>query len=59
MSNATKPLVIDEAIPFRTLKVFRNGTPSDYNGPRQADGIISYMIKQVALHFFCFFVADV
>jgi hypothetical protein len=33
--------------------VFRNGTPSDYNGPRQADGIISYMIKQVAaLYFF-------
>jgi protein disulfide-isomerase A1 len=32
---------------FRTLKVFRNGTPGDYNGPRKADGIISYMVKCV------------
>jgi len=31
---------------YPTLKVFRNGTPSDYNGPRKADGIVSYMIKQ-------------
>jgi protein disulfide-isomerase A1 len=31
---------------YPTLKVFRNGTPSDYTGPRKADGIISYMIKQ-------------
>jgi len=27
------------------LKVFRNGTPQDYAGPRKADGIISYMVK--------------
>ncbi|KAF8591542.1 protein disulfide isomerase [Ramaria rubella] len=26
--------------------VFRNGSPTDYTGPRKADGIISYMIKQ-------------
>ena len=29
------------------LKVFRNGKPTDYNGPRKADGIVSYMKKQV------------
>lgn len=32
---------------YPTLKVFRNGIPSDYTGPRKADGIISYMIKCV------------
>ncbi|KAJ6515851.1 thioredoxin-like protein [Mycena sanguinolenta] len=31
---------------YPTLKVYRNGTPSDYTGPRKADGIISYMVKQ-------------
>ncbi|RXK38909.1 protein disulfide-isomerase domain [Tremella mesenterica] len=31
---------------YPTLKVFRNGSPTDYAGPRKADGIISYMIKQ-------------
>jgi len=31
---------------YPTLKVFRNGTPTDYTGPRKADGIISYMVKQ-------------
>jgi hypothetical protein len=30
---------------YPTLKVFRNGTPQDYAGPRKADGIISYMVK--------------
>ena len=30
-----------------TLKVFRDGEPSDYTGPRKADGIISYMTKYV------------
>ena len=30
---------------YPTLKVFRNGEPTDYSGPRKADGIISYMIK--------------
>lgn len=29
-----------------TLKVFNAGVASDYTGPRKADGIISYMIKQ-------------
>ena len=32
---------------YPTLKVFRNGKPFDYNGPRKADGIVSYMKKQV------------
>ncbi|XP_071502882.1 protein disulfide-isomerase A3-like [Diadema antillarum] len=31
---------------YPTLKVFRNGDASDYQGPREADGIISYMKKQ-------------
>ncbi|KAL5530128.1 PDI1 [Sanghuangporus sanghuang] len=31
---------------YPTLKVFKNGEPSDYTGPRKADGIVSYMIKQ-------------
>jgi len=31
---------------YPTLKVFRSGTPTDYSGPRKADGIISYMLKQ-------------
>ncbi|TFK43487.1 protein disulfide isomerase [Crucibulum laeve] len=31
---------------YPTLKVYRNGTPVDYTGPRKADGIISYMVKQ-------------
>lgn len=30
---------------YPTLKVFRNGSPSDYSGPRKADGIVSYMVK--------------
>jgi protein disulfide-isomerase A1 len=31
---------------YPTIKVYRDGKPSDYNGPRKADGIIGYMIKQ-------------
>ncbi|CAI7766137.1 unnamed protein product [Closterium sp. NIES-53] len=33
---------------FPTLKIFRKGsdTPQDYNGPRDADGIVSYLNKQ-------------
>lgn len=31
---------------FPTLKVFRNGQSSEYNGNRKADGIVSYMKKQ-------------
>ncbi|KAG0709680.1 thioredoxin-like protein [Suillus ampliporus] len=31
---------------YPTLKVFRNGESTDYSGPRKADGIISYMMKQ-------------
>ncbi|KAE9410566.1 protein disulfide isomerase [Gymnopus androsaceus JB14] len=27
---------------YPTLKVYKNGTPTDYAGPRKADGIISY-----------------
>jgi protein disulfide isomerase len=32
---------------YPTLKIFRNGVASDYNGPRTASGIINYMKKQV------------
>jgi len=32
---------------YPTLKVFRNNQPSDYKGPRKADGIVAYMKKQV------------
>jgi protein disulfide isomerase len=32
---------------YPTLKVMRNGADSPYNGPRDADGIVSYMKKQV------------
>lgn len=32
---------------YPTLKVFRHGNPSDYSGPREAKGIVSYMLKQV------------
>ncbi|KAJ6485067.1 thioredoxin-like protein [Mycena vitilis] len=31
---------------YPTLKVYRNGTPTDYTGPRKADGIVTYMTKQ-------------
>lgn len=31
---------------FPTLKVFRSGSSSEYNGNRKADGIVSYMKKQ-------------
>ncbi|KAJ3565734.1 hypothetical protein NP233_g7447 [Leucocoprinus birnbaumii] len=31
---------------YPTLKVYKNGESTDYNGPRKADGIISYMVKQ-------------
>lgn len=31
---------------YPTLKVFRNGTPTDYSGTRKTDGIVSYMKKQ-------------
>ncbi|KAJ9118202.1 hypothetical protein QFC22_004107 [Naganishia vaughanmartiniae] len=31
---------------YPTLKVFREGVAADYGGPRKADGIISYMLKQ-------------
>lgn len=30
---------------YPTLKVFRNGDPSDYGGSRKTDGIVSYMKK--------------
>jgi protein disulfide-isomerase A1 len=30
---------------YPTLKVFKNGQATDYKGPRQADGIVSYMKK--------------
>lgn len=33
---------------YPTMKIFRRGTPTDYKGPRDAAGIISYMQKQAA-----------
>ena len=36
-------------ISFSTLKVYANGEAKEYNGPRQADGIISYMVKYVCV----------
>lgn len=33
---------------YPTLKVFRAGKPTDYNGPREAAGIIQYMKKEAA-----------
>lgn len=32
---------------FPTLKIFRKGTASDYGGPRDADGIVNYILKQL------------
>jgi len=32
---------------YPTLKVFRNGAPSEFKGQRKADSIISYMKKCV------------
>ncbi|KAG0371310.1 protein disulfide-isomerase precursor [Gamsiella multidivaricata] len=31
---------------YPTLKVFRDGEAADYNGPRKADGIVSFMKKK-------------
>lgn len=31
---------------YPTLRVYRNGDHTDYTGPRKADGIIAYMVKQ-------------
>jgi protein disulfide-isomerase A1 len=31
---------------YPTLKVYRKGEATDYQGPRKADGIVSYMVKQ-------------
>ncbi|KAG8901588.1 protein disulfide-isomerase precursor, partial [Tulasnella sp. 403] len=31
---------------YPTLKVFRKGDPTEYSGPRKADGIVTYMVKQ-------------
>ncbi|KAI0750800.1 protein disulfide isomerase [Daedaleopsis nitida] len=31
---------------YPTLRVYRNGEHTEYTGPRKADGIISYMVKQ-------------
>jgi len=32
---------------FPTLKIFRKGIASDYGGPRDADGIVNYVLKQL------------
>jgi len=31
---------------YPTIKIFRKGTPTEYSGPRVADGIVSYLEKQ-------------
>jgi len=31
---------------YPTLKIFRKGTPTEYSGPRETAGIVSYMEKQ-------------
>lgn len=33
---------------YPTMKVFRSGTPYEYEGPRKADGIVEYMKKQAS-----------
>jgi len=33
---------------YPTLKMFRSGAASDYNGPRQEDGIVKFILKQAA-----------
>ena len=33
---------------FPTMKVFRKGTAYEYEGPRKADGIVEYMLKQAS-----------
>ncbi|EDV27040.1 uncharacterized protein TRIADDRAFT_63251 [Trichoplax adhaerens] len=44
---------------YPTLKIFRNGALSaDYNGPREAKGIISYMQKQAGPSSKCFFAQE-
>lgn len=32
---------------YPTMKIFRHGSESPYNGPRETNGIVSYMKKQV------------
>ena len=31
---------------YPTMKVFRSGTPYDYDGPRKTDGIVEYMLNE-------------
>ncbi|KAF8358966.1 hypothetical protein PRIPAC_93961 [Pristionchus pacificus] len=33
---------------YPTLKIFRNGKRFEYNGPREANGIVKYMVDQAA-----------
>ncbi|KAK9865288.1 hypothetical protein WJX84_012094 [Apatococcus fuscideae] len=48
--EANKPLAEKYGVQgFPTLKIFKGGdasAPTDYNGPREADGIVSYLQKQ-------------
>ena len=34
------------------MKIFRNGNVMDYNGPRDKDGIVNFMRKQVGRDLF-------
>ena len=42
-NSAFKPFAHVQVL--STLKIFRDGEPTEYTGPRKTDGIISYMIK--------------
>ncbi|KAH9818885.1 thioredoxin-like protein [Melampsora americana] len=45
--TAETTLCADQGVQgYPTLKLFNKGVPTDYNGPRQTDGIVSYMIKR-------------
>ena len=35
---------------FPTIKFFRDGVPSDYNGPREKEGIVTYCPAPHATH---------
>ena len=38
-------LDVTNHLPRSTLKIFRQGAATEYNGPRKADGIVKYMTK--------------
>lgn len=34
---------------YPTIKIFRNGKPEDYNGPREAKGIVSFVKNELGI----------